>query len=77
MRDNDDIHHFGSRRYPPTVKELSNFEKDLLGIMDNMQIKRTKSGFQKEMSVKVKENKRTKKILVIGDKTKKYIFNEP
>lgn len=38
-------------------------------MMDNLQFKHTKSYFKNEISAKVEEIKRTKKILVIGDKT--------
>lgn len=56
---------------------LSGFENDLLAIIDNLQFKRKKSGFQKEISAELEEIKRTKKILIAGDKTKNIYLVSP
>lgn len=60
---------FKTRIYPPVVDELSGFEEDMIGILNIIQFKKSKNVFQKELSVKVDEMKRTRKILIMGNRT--------
>lgn len=71
----DDIHHLGTTKYPSAVEEMHCIEKDLLGIMDILQFKRTKTSFQKELLAKVNEIKKIKILLIMGDKEKDEVTN--
>lgn len=46
---------FTIRRYPPTIEELPEFEKDMLGVIDKIKFRKIKNNFQKQLSTEVKK----------------------
>ena len=46
---------FRSRKYPPAVEELTNFEKDLMLMIKNIQFRHIKSTFQEQLREDIQE----------------------
>lgn len=59
------------RGQPPAIEEQAGFEKDMLGVIDNLKFRKIKSNFQKQLSTELRKIiKKTPKILVKGEKTR-------
>ena len=72
MRDNDEItsnFRFKLVNTPPKNENLNQFESDLYGIIQNIELKKVKSNFQMQLSNDVKNIKKNPKLLVPAGKT--------
>ena len=72
MRDNDEItsnFRFKLVNTPPKNENLNQFESDLYGIIQNIELKKVKSNFQMQLSNDVKDIKKNPKLLVPAGKT--------
>ena len=54
---------------PPPVKDLADFEKDLLDIMTKIKFRKVECIFQKQMQRDMKDIRKSEKVLVFADKT--------
>ena len=71
--DHKETYAFKSRRAPPSIPQLTNFEKGLTNIIKNIKFKRKRSNFQQQLNSDIKSKiKNNDKILVPADKTKNY-----
>ena len=61
---------FKSRKCPPVVKEMSNFEEDLRLMIKNLEYREVKNSFSKKLANDVKLIKNTKELLVNADKSR-------
>lgn len=52
---------FKTRRYPPAIQELADFEKDMLSAIDKIRSRKIKSNYQKQLSTGVKKNNKNNK----------------
>ena len=59
-----------SRKCPPTVKEMTNFEEDLIKLMiKNLECRNVKNEFSKKLADHIKLIKNTKEMLINADKS--------
>ena len=64
---------FSSRKSPPQVHAMLNFEKRLLGMIENIKFRKVKCEFQKKLSTDIRNNiARSDKLLVPADKTSNF-----
>ena len=71
--DHKETYGFKSRRAPPSIPQLTNFEKGLTNIIKNIKFKRKRSNFQQQLNSDIKSKiKNNDKILVPADKTNNY-----
>ena len=61
---------FKSRKYPPTVKEMTNFEEDLRLMIKNLEYRNIKNEFLKKLADDIKLIKSTKEMLINADKSR-------
>ena len=61
---------FRSRKYPPAVEELTNFEKDLMLMIKNIQFRHIKSTFQEQLREDIQELGQSNQLLVSADKSR-------
>ena len=69
----DDNCNFGfkSRKCPPQIKELIPFEDDMLQMIENLRFRNTSNQFQDKLREDIKNIKRSGKLLIPADKTRK------
>ena len=60
---------FRSRHCPLQIDELSNFEADMMKMIQNIEFKHTRNVFQSQLSADIKSIKNSKEIFVDADKT--------
>ena len=64
---------FSSRKSPPQVHAMLNFEKRLLGMIENIKFRKVKCEFQKKLSADIENNiMKSDKLLVPADKTSNF-----
>ena len=64
---------FSSRKSPPQVHAMLNFEKRLLGMIENIKFRKVKCEFQTKLSADIKNNiMQSDKLLVPADKTSNF-----
>ena len=61
---------FKSRKCPPTVKEMTNFEEDLRLMTKNLEYRDVKNEFSKKLVDNIKLIKNTKEMLIYADKSR-------
>ena len=61
---------FKSRKCPPTVKEMTNFEEDLRLIIKNLKYRNIKNEFSEKLADDIKLIKGTKEMLINADKSR-------
>ena len=61
---------FKSRKWPPTVKEMTNFEEDLRLMIKNLEYRNIKNEFSKKLADDIKLIKGTKEMLINADKSR-------
>ncbi len=66
-----------SKRSPPQIKELMDFEHDLLNMVENVQFKNTTDDFQSKLSDDVKDINSSPDIFVQADKTRNMYTMKP
>ena len=54
---------------PPPIKELTEFEDKMLKLIQNIEFKKDKSEFQKQLSQDTSKTKADAKIYILADKT--------
>ena len=64
---------FKALKCPPTVKEMVQFQNDLLLLIQNLKFKKVHNDFQKRLRDDVKEIKASNKMFVSADKLR-YIY---
>ena len=71
---NDPANHssFKSKRCPPTIPDMKNFEKDLASMIDNIKFKRASSSFQTKLKEDVQRIKQCDKLIIPADKTQNF-----
>ena len=73
--DNEDTqtnNNFGlkSKRSPPFIKEMADFERDMLSIVENVEFRRTNNPLMEKMKEDVNRIKKCPKVIVDADKTR-------
>ena len=68
---------FKSKRTPPQIEEMTDFENDLLSIVDGLEFRKTGNKFQKKLSEDVKRINGSNKVLVHADKTRNIYLMSP
>ena len=61
---------FHSKKCPPAVEELTNFESDLMLMIKNIQFRHISSTFQKQLKKDVKEIRQSNQFFVSADKSR-------
>ena len=61
---------FKSRNCPPIVKELQNFENELMFMIKNIQFRKVNNSFRRQLNEDIKQIKRDSKIFVPADKSR-------
>ena len=61
---------FKSRKCPPTVKEMTNFEEDFRLMIKNLEYRNIKNEFSKKLADDIKLIKSTKEMLINADKSR-------
>ena len=54
---------------PPKIKEMTNFENDLINLLKSIKFRATKSSFQRQLTEDIRTIKNTKTTLTFADKT--------
>ena len=60
---------FKSKRCPPTIPDMKNFEKDLANMIDNLKFKSASSPFQTKLKEDLQRIKECDKLIIPADKT--------
>ena len=63
---------FKSENSPPSIREISDFEKDMWNLVENIKFNKYRNEFQKQLIKDVKNIKNTKGIIMKSDKTRNY-----
>ena len=66
---NTETYDFQSITCPPAVEELSDFEKDLLLMIKNIEFRKINNSFQEKLSNDIKKIKNSEKVFVSADKS--------
>ena len=61
---------FNSCKCPPVVDELSNFERELMLLVNDIEFRNTKNNFRKNLNDDIKRINTTEKVLVKADKSR-------
>ena len=61
---------FRSRKCPPTVEELINFENDLMLMLKNIQFRHINSTFQEQLKKDIQEVRQSNQLFVSADKSR-------
>ena len=61
---------FRSRKNPPTVDELTNFENDLMLMLKNIQFRHINSTFQEQLKKDIQEVRQSNQLFVSADKSR-------
>ena len=61
---------FKSRKCPPTVKEMTNFEEDLRLMIKNLKYRNVENEFSKKLAGDIKLIKNSKEMLINADKSR-------
>ena len=61
---------FKSRTCPPPVKEMENFENDLVEMAQNVEFREVNNAFQREMKKDMKDVRNSNKAFIPADKTR-------
>ena len=68
---------FRSRKCPPVVKELSNFENDMMKLIENIEFRQVDNEFQRKLRKDIRTIKQCGKVVVPADKsTNMYKMNK-
>ena len=59
-----------SKRTPPKINEMANFEKDMLNIVDNFDFRQVKNEFQSKLDKDVRDINASNRVFVHADKTR-------
>ena len=62
---------FCSRKCPPAVEELTNFENDLMLMIKNIQFRHINSTFQEQLKKDIQEIRQDNQLFVSADKSRK------
>ena len=63
---------FKSKRCPPVIPEMKDFEKDLAEMIDNIKFRNVSSDFQEKLKQDVKRIKECDKLIIAADKTQNF-----
>ena len=74
--DQNEYYGLKSKRTPPQIDDMANFERDLLSIVDNLQFRQVQNNFQRKLSDDTKKLNASDKIFVHAEQNKKHISNE-
>ena len=66
---NTETYGFQSITCPPAVEELSDFEKDLLLMIKNIEFRKINNSFQEKLSNDIKQIQNSEKVFVSADKS--------
>ena len=66
---NTETYGFQSITCPPAVEELSDFEKDLLLMIKNIEFRTINNSFQEKLSNDIKQIQNSEKVFVSADKS--------
>ena len=66
---------FPSRKCPPVVNELTNFENDVMLMIKNVEFRNINNSFQTKLNNDIKEIRNSSKVFIAADKSKN-IYNE-
>ena len=59
-----------SKRTPPKIDEMANFERDMLNIVDNLKFRQVKNEFQSKLDKDVRDINASNRVFVHADKTR-------
>lgn len=63
---------FKSRKVPPTISELKEFEHELINLIRNIKFKNNSNGFQQQLKEDIKTIKRSERLTIAADKTNNF-----
>ena len=63
---------FKSKRCPPTIPDMKNFEKDLATMIENIKFKNASSDFQRKLKADIKRINECDELIVPADKTQNF-----
>ena len=63
---------FKSKRCPPTIPDMKDFEKDLSTMIENIKFKNASSDFQSKLKEDIKRINESEKLIVPADKTQNF-----
>ena len=67
--DMEETYGLKSLNCPPKIKEMVPFEKDLWNLVNKLKFRKTKSNFQRQLNELIRVIKRSKKVLLLANKT--------
>ena len=69
-RQQENHHGFKTRKCPPKVEELDEFEEDLLTMIEEVRFRNTTNRFQQRLKEDIRKIRKSRNIIVPADKTR-------